>query len=92
MVKLEKEKEIMEDYLEDYLYAHNEIYFKLENIAKGKYLKGHGVKEYQEQIFIDFIVNGESYNDYNNKYNHKAHLKLVKLRRKIDPDFMPGFY
>jgi hypothetical protein len=91
MVKLDSEKALLEDYLEDYKDNHAEIYDKLVNIAKGKYLKGDGVKEFREQFFIDFIVNGEGYNNYENLYHHKSHLKLIKLRRKIDPNFMLGY-
>ena len=91
MVKLETEKELLEAYLEDYKDNHAEIYDKLENIAKGKYLKGHGVKEFQEQFFIDFIVGGEAFNNYRNKFHYKSHKKLLNLRRKIDPNFLPGF-
>lgn len=76
--------------MEDYKDNHAEIYDRLENIAKGKYLKGQGVKEFQEQFFINFITNGEAYNDYENKFHYKSHLKLIKLRRKIDPNFMLG--
>ena len=91
MVKLETEKAILEGYLENYKDNHNDIYDILVNIAKGKYLKGNGVKEFQEQFFIDFIVGGESYNNYRNLYNYKLHKRLLNLRRKIDPNFLPGF-
>lgn len=91
MVKLESEKASLEGYLEDYKDNHAEIYYRLVNIAKGKYLKGDGVKEFQEQFFIDFIVNGKGYNNYKNLYHHVSHLKLIKLRRKIDPNFMLGY-
>lgn len=90
MVKLEKEQAIFNELLEDYKDNHNEIYFRLENIARGKYLKGECVKEFSEHFFIEFIVNGESYNNYRNLYDHKLHLKLIKLRRKIDLNFMVG--
>lgn len=91
MVKLETEKAKLERFLEDYKDNHNQIYSELENVAKGKYLKGDGVKEFQEQFFIDFIVNGEAYNNYENLYSNVLHLRLIKLRRKIDPNFMLGF-
>lgn len=91
MVKLETEKEILERYLEDYKDNHNDIYDVLKNIAKCKYLKGDGIKEFQEQFFIDFIINGQSYNNYCNLFNYKLHNKLLNLRRKIDPQFLPGF-
>ncbi len=91
MVKLEREKEILERYLEDYKDNHNEIYTILKNIAKCKYLKGDGVKEFQEQFFIDFIVGGETYNNCKYKFCCKSHKKLLNLRRKIDPNFLPGF-
>ena len=91
MVKLESEKAILEQYLEDYKDNHSDIYDKLKNIAKCKYLKGVDVKEFEEQFFINFIVGGKAYNNYKNMYHHKSHLRLIKLRRKIDPDFMLGF-
>ena len=56
-----------------------------------KYLKGIGVKEFHQQFFIDFIVGDEAFNNYGNLYNYKLHLRLIKLRRKIDPEFMLGF-
>lgn len=91
MVKLESEQHLLNYYLESYKDDHNKIYDILVNIAKGKYLKGNGVKEFQEQFFIDFIVGGEAYNNYVNLYNSKLHKKLLNLRRKIDPNFLPGF-
>lgn len=91
MVKLESEQQLLNDYLEDYKDNHNDIYDELVNITKCKYIKDIGVKEYQEQFFIDFIVNGESYNNYRNLYDYKSHKKLLNLRRKINPDFLPGF-
>lgn len=91
MVKLEREKAILMDYLEDYKDNHAEIYFILQNIAKMKYLKGDGVKEFQEKFFIDFIIGGKVFNNYENLYHHKSHLKLIKLRRKINPEFMLGY-
>lgn len=91
MSKLEKETDWLNSLLDDYKDNHNDIYFRLENIAKGKYYKGEGLKEFQEEFFINFIVNGESYNNYNNLYNSKSHQKLVNLRRKINPNFLPGF-
>lgn len=90
-MKLEKEQELLNSLLVDYKDNHADIYSRLENIAKGKYLKGDGVKEFQEQFFVDFIINGESYNNYQNMYHHKLHKRLLNLRRKIDPDFLPGF-
>ncbi len=90
-MKLESEQQLLNGYLEDYKDNHNEIYYILENIAKCKYLKGIGVKEFQEQFFVDFIVKGESYNNYRNLYDYKSHQKLINLRRKINPDFLPGF-
>lgn len=91
MVKLEKEQAIFNELLEAYKDDHNEIYFRLENIARCKYLKGDGVKEFSEKFFIEFIKNGKSYNNYQNLYDYESHLKLIKLRRKIDPNFMIGF-
>jgi len=91
MVKLESVQQSLNDYLEDYKDNHNEIYDRLENIAKCKYLKGIGVKEFQEQFFIDFIVGGKSYNNYQNLYHYNSHKRLLNLRRKIDPNFLPGF-
>jgi hypothetical protein len=91
MVKLECEQYFLNGCLEDYKEKHNDIYYRLENIAKCKYLKGIGVKEFQEQFFIDFIINGESYNNYRNLYHYKSHKRLLNLRRKIDPDFLQGF-
>ena len=89
MVKLEKEKEWLNSLLDDYKDDHNDIYFRLENIAKCKYHKGEGVKEFQEQFFIDFIINGETYNNCDNYYNSKLHQKLVNLRRKMIQIFYP---
>lgn len=87
MVKLEKEKEIFENYLNSYKSGdHNEIYYLLENVAKGKYLKGIGVKEFQEEFFIYFILNGEQMNP--SLYNDKLHKRLIKLRRKNDNCFL----
>ena len=88
MVKLEKEQQWLNLLLEDYKDNHNEIYYRLENIAKGKYNKGVGVKEFQEHFFINFILNGESYNNYDNLYDFDSHQKLINLRRKIDPNFL----
>lgn len=68
--------------MEDYKDKHCDINFKLENIAKGKYLKGDCVQEFQEQFFIDFIVGDEAFNNYKNLFHYKSHLKLIKLRRK----------
>lgn len=90
-MKLEQEQNWLNSLLEDYKYDNGDIYFRLENIAKGKYIKGDGVKEFQEQFFIDFITNGEAFNNYENKFHYKSHLKLIKLRRKIDPEFMLGY-
>lgn len=73
--------------MEDYKDNHNEIYDILQNIAKGKYLKGIGVKEFQEHFFIDFIINGVTYNNYINLYHSKSHKKLLNLRRKNNIDF-----
>ncbi len=89
MVKLEKEQEWLNSLLEDYKDNHNEIYFRLENIAKGKYSKGVGVKDFQEQFFNNFIQNGEAYNNFRNLYHEKLHQKLINLRRKIDSNFYP---
>jgi hypothetical protein len=90
MTKLQKEIDYLNSLLEAYKDNHNDIYYRLENIAKGKYLKGEGIKDFQEQFFIDFITNGEAYNNYDNLFNEKLHSRLIKLRRKIDPGFMLG--
>jgi len=82
MVKLEEEQQWLNSLLNDYKDNHNEIYDRLENIAKGKYLKGIGVKEFQEQFFIDFILNGESYNNFVNLYHYKSHKKLITPTKK----------
>ncbi len=87
-MKLEKEQQWLNSLLEDYKDNHNDIYFRLENIARGKYLKGIGVKDFQEQFFINFILNGESYNNYRNLYDDKSHQRLIDLRRKINPNFL----
>lgn len=88
-MKLEKEQEFLNSLLEAYKNReHNEIYFRLENIAKCKYLKGNGIKDFQEQFFMNFIINGESINNYDNYYNENLHDKLIKLRRKIDNNFI----
>lgn len=95
MVKLESQQELLNYYLECYQCYndnHNQIYDELVNIAKDKYLKGIGVKEFQEQFFIDFIINGKSLNNYDNLYNAKLHKKLLNLRRKINSNFLPGFF
>jgi hypothetical protein len=93
MVKLEREQQWLNSLLDDYkIRNHNEIYDYLEKIAKGKYNIGIGVKEFQEEFFINFIMNGEKINNFNNLYSEKLHKKLINLRRKIDPDFMLGFF
>ena len=71
------------------LKSEKEIYDRLVNIAKCKYLKGLGIKEFQEQFFIDFIVGGESLNNHDNRFHYKSHKKLLDLRRKINPNFLP---
>ena len=89
MVKLEKEQEFLNSLLEAYNNReHNEIYWRLKNIAKCKYIKGNGIKDFQEQFFMNFIINGESFNNYNNYYSEKLHDKLIRLRRQIDNNFM----
>ncbi len=88
-VKLEQEKEWLNELLDDYKEGdNNEIYIRLRNIAKKKYLKDEEVAEYQEKFFVNFIKNGESMNKYSNLYNKKLHDKLISLRRNSDPDFM----
>ena len=96
MVKLESEKTILENYLEDYKDNYNGIYFILENIAKGKYSKKKISKRSRRErisrtIFIDFIVGDKAYNNYKNLFNSKLHKRLLNLRRKIDPCFMLGY-
>ena len=89
MVKLEKEQAWLNGLLNQYkCKVHNQIYFRLKNIAKGKYLRGEGIQEFQEQFFVNFIVNGESINNYDNLYVKELHEKLIRLRRKIDPYFL----
>lgn len=48
--------------MENYKNTNNNIYKYLVNTAKCKYLRGNGVKEYQEKFFIDFIIGGKTYN------------------------------
>lgn len=89
MTKLEKEQEWLNGLLNDYITGdNNEIYSRLKNIAKKKYLKGDGVAEFQEQFFINFITNGESLNNFNNLFHSKSHNNLIKVRQQVDPNFM----
>jgi len=66
----------------------NEIYDRLYNIASMKYLKGDDVKVFQEDFFVDFVVNGHAWNNYDNLYNSYLHKKLILRRRKLDPNFL----
>jgi len=66
----------------------DEIYSRLNDIASMKYLKDDEVKTLQENFFVDFIINGKEWNNYNNSYSLKKHTKLMIRRRKVDPDFL----
>ena len=61
----------------------NEIYDKMENIAKKKYFKDEECAAFQEEFYQDFIQNAVNWNA--NMYNEKHHEKLVKLRAKTAP-------
>ena len=89
MTKLEKEIDWLNSLLNDYVTQdNNDIYDRLTNIAKCKYLKGDGIADYQENFFVNFITNGEQMNNYENLYSSKLHNKLIKIRRKYDPNFL----
>lgn len=70
----------------------NEIYPRLNDIASGKYLRGQGVREYQEAFFLDFMHNGlywkNAKGEMTNKGNTVLHNKLAKRRQQIDSSFI----
>ena len=89
--KLQKEIEWLQRLKNDYIMGdHNEIYDRLKNIAKCKYLKGEAVQQYQENFFRDFIENGEAWSDgiNDNAYRDRLHEQLLNMRREIDPNFL----
>ena len=87
--KLKKERMWLNSLKDDYNDEnHNEIYFRLQNIADLKYLKEQDVQVFQEAFFVDFATNGHGWNNYDNLYNPRLHKKLILRRRKRDPNFL----
>lgn len=69
----------------------NKIYKLLDPISKKKYYKDKYCAQFQEDFFVDFILNGDKWTN-TPLYHYILHDRLVMNRRKINKDFLQFRY